>query len=187
MISAFNQEDAQFIFELGIDKIKIPSHEVANVNLHKFSSENFSKVFVSLGAGKPTEIELAASIYNNQSDLWWVGMHCVSSYPCPDEKANLPRLKYLEKFAEIVGYSDHTSSILAPSISLAYGAKVIEKHFTVDKKLPGRDNKFALEPDEFRAMVDNIRQAENTLIDHGIDALLLEKDTMENYRGRWGK
>jgi sialic acid synthase SpsE len=186
LISAFNKGDAQYISELGIKEIKIPSHEVANKSLHEYSAKNFDKVFVSLGAGRPSEIELAASIYNAQPGLWWVGMHCVSSYPCPDENANLPRINYLAKLAKIVGYSDHTTSILTPSISLAYGARVIEKHFTVDKNLPGRDNKFALDPDEFRSMVKNIRVAGSALIDHGIDAMSTEKDTMENYRGRWG-
>tara|TARA_B100001250_G_scaffold411289_1_gene439610 strand:+ start:1038 stop:1850 length:813 start_codon:yes stop_codon:yes gene_type:complete len=186
LISAFNKSDAQYISELGIEQLKIPSHEVANKSLHEYSAKNFKKVFVSLGAGRPSEIELASSIYNAQSNLWWVGMHCVSSYPCPDESANLPRINYIAKSAKIVGFSDHTTSILTPSISLAYGVRVIEKHFTVDKKLPGRDNKFALDPDEFRSMVTNIRVAESTLIDHGIDAMPSEKDTMENYRGRWG-
>ena len=69
-------------------------------------------------------------------------MHCVSSYPCPSEKINLPRMNWLKKLHYQVGLSDHTDSIIVPSISVALGAAVIEKHFTTDNSLPGRDNKF---------------------------------------------
>ena len=76
--------------------------------------------------------------------------------------------------------------MVTPSLSVMKGVQVIEKHFTTDNELPGRDNKFALNPVEFRKMVANIRIAEEVLITHGIDASPLEKDTINNYRGRWG-
>ena len=74
------------------------------------------------------------------------------------------------------------------ALMLNYGAalQVIEKHFTTNNELPGRDNKFALNPVEFKKMVANIRIAEEALINHGIDASPLEGDTIEHYRGRWG-
>ena len=69
---------------------------------------------------------------------------------------------------------------------MALGAEVIEKHFTTDKTLPGRDNQNALDPKEFLGMVENIRLAENLLLDHGAGPVDLEADTIANYRGRWG-
>ena len=187
LVSAFNVHDAKFLKDQGLKNIKIPSHEVANYELHKFSIENFDQVYVSLGAGKVNEIERTLDIYNSQpAAKYWVGMHCVSSYPVPAEKANLPRLNYLKGKVANLGYSDHTSDSITPSIAVALGATVIEKHFTIDKELPGRDNKFALDVPEFEQMVQNIRLAEAALISHGNDPMDIESDTMENYRGRWG-
>jgi N,N'-diacetyllegionaminate synthase len=187
LISAFNASDAEFIAGLGIKTLKIPSHEVANVALHEFAANNFDEVYVSLGAGSPREIEDACKIYNSVNGLFWVGMHCVSSYPCGPKHANLPRLTYLSNLCANIGYSDHTSDVVTPAISVAYGAQVVEKHFTVDKSLPGRDNKFALDPDEFAQMVENIHAAEESCTYHGPEPRDIERDTIENYRGRWGE
>tara|TARA_A100001015_G_scaffold321079_1_gene450003 strand:- start:3683 stop:4495 length:813 start_codon:yes stop_codon:yes gene_type:complete len=186
LISAFNASDACFVKSLGIKKIKIPSHEVANRSLHNFAANHFDEVYVSLGAGTTSEVEQTCKIYNNARELFWVGMHCVSSYPCGSENANLPRLKYLSGFCRNLGYSDHTSDVLTPALSIAYGCGVIEKHFTINKELEGRDNKFALDPTEFSQMVKNIRSAEKSCFYHGPEPLNIEEDTMKNYRGRWG-
>ena len=112
-------------------------------------------------------------------------MHCVSSYPCPENKANLPRLTWLSSLWPKIGLSDHTSGIISPTVAVALGAKVVEKHFTTDKDLPGRDNKFAVDPAEFASMVAAIVEAEETMTDHGIEAQDIEADTMTKYRGRW--
>ena len=186
LISAFNASDAGFINSLGIKKLKIPSHEVANTILHNYAANNFNEVYVSLGAGTLSEVEEACRIYNSVKGLYWVGMHCVSSYPCGPEHANLPRLSYLSNLCRNLGYSDHTSDVVTPSISLALGVCVVEKHFTIDKELPGRDNKFALDPHEFSQMVENIRGAEKSCFYHGPEPRDIEQDTMTNYRGRWG-
>lgn len=186
LISAFNASDAQFLVDLGVKKLKIPSHEVANEKLHTFASKNFEKVFVSLGAGTQSEVEAACDIYNAIPSLEWVGMHCVSSYPCSPDQANLPRLNYLRSKCPELGYSDHTTDIITPALSLAFGVTVIEKHFTIDKSLPGRDNKFALDERELTQMIAQIRVAEQCLEDHGPGPRAIETETMEKYRGRWG-
>ena len=186
LISAFNASDAKFIHGFGVTKLKIPSHEVANIALHKFAANNFDEVYVSLGAGTTSEISEACQIYNAVEALSWVGMHCVSSYPCGPDQANLPRLNYLSDFCQNLGYSDHTSDVVTPALSIAYGSRVVEKHFTVDKELPGRDNKFALDPLEFSEMVKNIRDAEKACYYHGPEPRDIESDTMLSYRGRWG-
>jgi len=187
LISAFNMVDAAFIKGLGVESIKIPSHEVANFELHEFCAENFEKIYVSLGAGAQEEVLRAIEIYQQGADQkYWVGMHCVSSYPCPAEKANLGRINFIKEHCPMVGYSDHTSDVISPVVSVALGARVVEKHFTINKELPGRDNKFALDVPEFEQMVKNIRLAEAALIGHGNGPMDIESDTMMNYRGRWG-
>lgn len=185
LISAFNKDDASFISNLEISEIKIPSHETGNAELHTFAAQNFNKVYCSLGASTEGEVELAGQIYNSKGTDW-VAMHCVSSYPLSEDSVNFPRMSWMkEKFSKI-GFSDHTQSVLIPSFAAILGACVIEKHFTVDKNLPGRDNKFALNPKEFLEMVTNIRIAENTLIYKGKGIQEIELDTYNNYRGRWG-
>ena len=112
-------------------------------------------------------------------------MHCVSSYPCNPETANIGRINWLKELHDNVGYSDHTGSIIIPASAVVLGASVIEKHFTTDKSLPGRDNKFALDPNEFKLMSSNIREVELAMNDLGIDYQDIESDTVNNYRGRW--
>ena len=185
LISIFNAGDAEAVRSIGIDSVKVPSHEVANTALHGFVASKFKECYVSLGAGSWEELSSAASIY--KSDVDWCAMHCVSSYPCSVDHINLNKLKDISNLNAKVGFSDHTQCVVTPSLSVMMGVQVIEKHFTTDNELPGRDNKFALNPVEFKKMVANIRIAEEALISHGIEASPLERDTIENYRGRWGE
>ena len=114
-------------------------------------------------------------------------MHCVSCYPCEMDNVNLPRLISLKKYFPnfTLGLSDHSQSTIVPAIAAAFGVEVIEKHFTTDHNLPGRDNKFALLPEEFSLMVQNHKQALLALKDKGFDYQKCESDTVNNYRGRW--
>lgn len=186
LISCFNWGDAEFLKNLGVDSIKIPSHEIANFPLHEFAANNFKKCFVSLGAGSFTEIKNAVKIYND-SGVDWVGMHCVSAYPCPIDKVNLPKINDLGKFVKKLGFSDHTSEVVTPALAYSLGVRTFEKHFTTDNSLPGRDNKFALTPDTFKEMIINLKKAQQANIFHGTEASDLESDTISNYRGRWGQ
>ena len=112
-------------------------------------------------------------------------LHCVSSYPCPNNQINLPRLEWLSSISKDIGFSDHTKSTIIPALSVAYGVTAIEKHFTTDNNLPGRDNENALEPTEFKLMVKNILEAQQSMISCGNDYQDIESDTVQNYRGRW--
>ena len=112
-------------------------------------------------------------------------MHCVSSYPVSDDRANLNRINWLSTMHSSIGYSDHTQSTIIPALAILNGALVIEKHFTIDKELPGRDNKFALDPKEFNQMCQNIQTASSSIIDKGNGYQSIEEDTVMNYRGRW--
>ena len=184
LISAFGTNGAKLIDDLGIEDIKIPSHEIANSGLLEFCASNFKKIYLSAGAASSSEVLNAVGIMKSaRADF--VLMHCVSSYPCPENKANLPRLKWLSSLWPEIGLSDHTSGIISPAVAVALGAKVVEKHFTTDKDLPGRDNKFAVDPAEFASMIAAIVEAEETMTDHGIEAQDIEADTMTKYRGRW--
>ena len=185
--SAFSQSGLKQLHKVGQRVIKIPSHEIYNLDLIKTGLELFDKVILSTGACSEKEL-IAVSELCKKYKCHLVVMHCVSSYPCSEEVMNLPRINSLKALfpgAEM-GLSDHTSSKIIPAISAAFGVSVVEKHFTTDHSLPGRDNQFALLPQEFSEMSINFKQSHEACIYRGMDAQESEEDIMKNYRGRWG-
>mgnify|MGYP001170452805 CR=1 FL=1 len=185
LFSVFTVAEAEILKSLSEDEIKIPSHEIANEPLIEYASRNFSYVYLSTGASTKEETLKAVDILK-KGDANFNLMHCVSSYPCPNNMSNLPRLNWLKTLHNEIGLSDHSQSVVSASLAVAMGATVIEKHFTSDNNLEGRDNKFALAPESFSKMVDFINEASDLIIDKGLDFQESERDTVENYRGRWG-
>ena len=185
--SVFNKDDAEYINKLKFSKIKIPSHEISNLDLIEYCFENFEQIYLSAGASTEKEIEKIANLSIKLNPKELIVMHCVSCYPCEMSNVNLPRLKSLKNYFPTckLGLSDHSQSTIVPAIAAAYGAEVIEKHFTTDHDLPGRDNKFALLPNEFSIMVQNHKDALQALKDKGFNYQECETDTVNNYRGRW--
>jgi len=189
LMSVFNAEDAEFVSKVSKEAIKIPSHEIANLELIEFCLAEFKKVYISAGACTVEELDKVAELVNSTrpEDQNVIVMHCVSSYPCGVERMNLGRIDALrERFANRLGLSDHSTSTLVPAFAVIKGVEVIEKHFTTDHDLPGRDNKFAVLPEDFKALVENCEEARKSVIDLGVAAQDIEMDTMNNYRGRWG-
>ena len=184
LISVFGTQGATLMHKIGQKIIKIPSHEIANKKLIEFSAQHFGYVYLSAGAATEKEVIDALEILEKGSCEFNL-MHCVSAYPCIEERINLQRINWLRSLHSNVGLSDHTQSTIIPALSVSYGVEVIEKHFTIDNSLPGRDNEFALEEDQFLTMVSNIKQAMDANIDHGISFQDIESDTVNNYRGRW--
>ena len=186
LFSAFGSNGASRLLKLNFNSIKIPSHEIANKKLIDFCSKNFEKIFISTGASKINEVEWATKTLKLSKKCKYFNlMHCVSSYPCEINQINLPRLNYLKNLHDHIGLSDHTSNEYIPSLSVIYGASVIEKHFTIDNNLDGRDNKFALEPKAFKKMAEQIKFANLANQNLGLEYQNSEKDIIENYRGRW--
>ena len=150
MTSIFNISDLDFLKNMNMDVIKIPSHEVNNIELIKATLKEIDTVLVSTGASKWSEVN---KIMNISDKNRLVLMHCVSSYPCPPEKVNLPRIKKLKEISgNNVGYSGHYFGISDAIAAICHGVTIVEKHFTVDHELPGRDNKFAILPDKMAAL-----------------------------------
>ena len=185
LFSAFTLEGAKKLLEVGETNIKIPSHEINNKELIEFSGNNFDFVYLSTGASLEKAVIDATDILKS-SNCEFNLMHCVSSDPCEVSSSNMPWINWLKLLHSQVGLSDHTQSTLTPALAVAMGATVIEKHFTSDNDLDGRDNKFALNPENFKIMVDLINEAEASLNYLGNNYLDSESDTVENYRGRWG-
>jgi sialic acid synthase SpsE len=182
LTSIFNITDLDFLTKLNSKMIKVPSHEIYNIELIKKCVENFDLTLISTGASYKKEIE---NISNNIFLEKAIFMHCVSSYPCPANKVNLPRLEYMRNFTKQIGYSGHFHGIDDAIAAICCGATYIEKHFTIDNNLDGRDNKFALLPKDLNKLNLFRKNFCQMNIDLGKDLQECEKDTYQNYRGRW--
>jgi len=166
--SPFDLDSIDFLSELGLDTFKIPSGEIINLPyLKKIGSLN-KKLIISTGMANLGEVESAIDILvksgTKRANI--TILHCTTNYPCPYKEVNLKAMLTLkEAFKLPVGYSDHTLGIEVPIAAVALGAKIIEKHFTLDKKLPGPDHKASLEPAELKKMIKAIRNIEIALGD----------------------
>jgi len=162
-----DQESLDFLTEtLGMNTIKIGSAEVTNVPFIRKIGGKGLPVILSTGMATLGEIDRAIYELEHSGSGEITLMHCTSKYPCPYEEVNLRAIHTLsEAFMCKVGYSDHTEGIVVPIAAVALGAVVIEKHFTLNKKLPGPDHRASIEPAELRLMIDGIRNTEVALGD----------------------
>lgn len=159
--------------DLNVPIIKVGSGELTNLPFLRCIAQKDRPIILSTGMASLSEVEEAIDIIqSNQNCLSsrifspLTILHCTTNYPCPYEEVNLRAMLTLkEAFKLPVGYSDHTLGIEVSVAAVALGAKVIEKHFTLDKNLPGPDHKASLEPDELKAMVEAIRNVEKSLGD----------------------
>lgn len=166
MSTPFDLESIDLLADIGMDYIKVPSGEITNLPyLRKISRLNIP-VILSTGMSKMEEIASALDILAQggllRKDITF--LHCNTEYPTPMKDVNLRAMQTIkEHFGVKVGYSDHTLGIEVPIAAVAMGAEVIEKHFTLDRNLPGPDHKASLEPDELKSMVNAIRNIEQAL------------------------
>jgi len=184
LTSIFNINDLEFLKDLEMNMIKIPSHEVNNLELIEATAEIYDTVLVSTGAAKWEEI---VNITNTKNFDKLLLMHCVSTYPCSLGNINLPRMEKLKNFSDSVGYSGHYNGIDDAVAAICHGATIVEKHFTINQDLPGRDNKFAILPSEMKSLSDFRDNYLKMNQDLGVEMQKCEMDTYENYRGRWSK
>ncbi len=161
--TAFDLESLDYLFEIGIDLFKIPSGEITNYQyLKKIASFN-KPVILSTGMSTINEIESALNIlYSGKLKKENITiLHCNTDYPTKLTDVNLRAMLDLEKkFNTKVGYSDHTLGITVPLAAVSLGAKIIEKHFTIDRNMVGPDHAASLEPKELTEMINLIRDVE---------------------------
>ena len=169
--TGFDPESIDLLVELGIDRIKGPSGEITNLPLLRHIAAKGLPVILSTGMADLAEIEAAIAVLEQggiaRSDL--TVLHCNTQYPTPMEDVNLTAMARIgEAFGIGYGYSDHTLGIEVPIAAVALGATVIEKHFTLDRTMPGPDHQASLEPGELAAMVAAIRNIERAMAGDGI-------------------
>lgn len=162
--TAFDLESIDVLNNLGIEIFKIPSGEITNYPYLKKIGMLRKNVILSTGMSNIEEIEEAIKVLKENGTNDITVLHCNTEYPTPMEDVNLNAMKTIKKMLNVkVGYSDHTSGIEVPIAAVAMGAKVIEKHFTLDKNMDGPDHKASLEPDQLKEMVKSIRNIEKAM------------------------
>ncbi|MDO3642480.1 N-acetylneuraminate synthase [Mucilaginibacter sp. L3T2-6] len=162
--TAFDLDSLDFLKELGLTLYKIPSGEITNLPYLEKVAKLADEIIISTGMSTMSEIADAVSVLKEQSTAKITVLHCNTEYPTPFSDVNLLAMNSIgNSFDVAVGYSDHTTGIEVPIAAVTLGAEIIEKHFTLDKSLPGPDHAASLEPDELKAMVTAIRNIEKAL------------------------
>ena len=169
--TAFDVEGVQYLNDLGLDFFKIPSGEITNYPYLKAIALFGKPVIMSTGMCTVLDIKNAFEVliqFGLSKDKISI-LHCNTEYPTPMQDVNLMAMLAIQKQFDVnVGYSDHTLGIEVPIAAVALGAKIIEKHFTLDRTLPGPDHVASLEPNELKAMVLAIRNIEKAISGNGI-------------------
>lgn len=169
--TAFDLESLEFLYEVGLQVVKIPSGEITNLPYLRKAASHFKRIIISTGMATISEIKDAVNVFTERGiNLENITiLHCNTEYPTPMEDVNLKAMLHIHReFGTNIGYSDHTLGIEVPIAAVALGATVIEKHFTLDKNMSGPDHKASLEPEELKAMVAAIRNVETALSGSGI-------------------
>lgn len=174
--SPFSKEGVDFLEELGNPIYKVASFEIVDLELIEYMAKTKKPIILSKGIATKEEIKEALDVCKKEvKDITL--LQCTSSYPAPLNEANLSLMPKMQKdFGVKVGLSDHTLGITAPIVAASLGAKVIEKHFILDRKLGGPDSAFSIEPQEFSAMAKALREVEELL---GVESYELSQKSKE--------
>jgi len=160
----FDKTAVDFLEQFNPPAYKIASFEIRDIPLIEYAASKGRPMIISTGIAELGDIELAVKTCRDAGNNNIILLKCTSSYPAPIEEANLSTIPDLKKrFGVEVGLSDHTLGIVAPVVAVTLGARVIEKHFILDKSIGGPDASFSLDEKEFTEMVTAVRQAEKAV------------------------
>lgn len=160
----FDETAVDFLEKLDAPAYKIASFEINHIPLIKYVADKGKPVIFSTGVATSEDMELALKTIRAQKNEQIIMMKCTSAYPAPVKEMNLRTIPDMEKrFGVLVGLSDHSMNPVVPVSAIALGACMVEKHFTLDRKMGGPDAEFSMEPMEFRKMVEMIRDTEAAL------------------------
>ena len=149
---------ADFLDRLGVDRFKVASDSANNLSFIKYLKAKGKPLIISSGALSADGLKILYGVLDKEKDTI---LHCVSSYPLEVSRANIKRITQI-KWSK-VGYSDHTTSLIPPVMAVANGVCMIEKHFTIDKSLPGVDHGMSMAPDELRELIQKVRDIFNNV------------------------
>lgn len=160
----FDKTAVDFLEKIHVPAYKIASFEITDIPLIEYVASKGKPVIISTGIATLSDIEEAVNACRRVGNEQIALLKCTSQYPAPVEEANLNTIPNMaETFNVVVGISDHTMELAVPIAAVALGARIIEKHFILDRSIPSPDAAFSLNPEEFRQMVNAVRQAERSL------------------------
>lgn len=172
--SPFDPTSVDFLDELNVPAYKIASFEITDIPLIEYVASKGKPIIISTGIATMEDIELALDACRRMGNEDIALLKCTSSYPAPIEEANMVMVKDLaERFNVITGLSDHTMGATVPVVATCFGAKIIEKHFILDRSIGGPDASFSMDEQEFTEMVKAVREAEKAI--GKVDYTLTEK------------
>tara|TARA_B110000003_G_scaffold126750_1_gene128772 strand:+ start:705 stop:1751 length:1047 start_codon:yes stop_codon:yes gene_type:complete len=158
-----NKEDVDFLDKIGVKAFKMASMHASEPEFIKHVISKNKPIFASTGMCDINEVKEMVKILKKSKNKNICLMQCTSNYPSKIEDSHINVLKRYKKFGLLIGYSDHTSDDVSAIVALALGAKVFEKHFTLNKKMIGPDHKASLNPKQLKRYINNIRLAEKSL------------------------
>lgn len=162
--SPFDKEGVDLLESLGVPVYKIASFEITDIPLIEYIASKKKPLILSTGIAAMEDIELALDACHRMGNHDIALLKCTSSYPAPIEEANMKMVRdFKERFNVIPGLSDHTMGLTVPVVATAFGAKIIEKHFILDRAVGGPDASFSLNEEEFSEMVEAVRNAEKAM------------------------
>ncbi|MGH2869710.1 MAG: N-acetylneuraminate synthase family protein [Solirubrobacteraceae bacterium] len=162
----FDHQAVDELHEIGVPLLKIASFEIGDIPLVRHAAATGRPLIISTGMATLGEIEEALEAVRTEGGEQVVLLQCTSMYPAPARLINLRAMATMEQaFAVPVGLSDHTTGVAVPIAAAALGAAMIEKHYTLDRTMPGPDHSFSLEPDELKELVSGVREARQALGD----------------------
>lgn len=162
--SPFDPTAVDLLEELNVPLYKVASFEITDIPLIEYVAAKKKPVIISTGIATQSEIQEAVDACMRSGNETIVLLKCTSAYPAPFSEVNLHTIPDLrDRFGVIAGLSDHTTGVAVPIGAVALGAKVIEKHIILDRKMGGPDSEFSLEPAEFKEMIDRVREVEAAL------------------------
>ena len=154
----YDVESAKFLISLKLKTIKVASADLTDFFLHDFLSKTKKKIILSTGMSNLRNIQDTLALYKKNHNQKVSLLHCVSNYPCSNSSLNLNSLEALKKFGYEVGFSDHSKDHLSSALAIAKGAKIIEKHITLDNNFPGPDHKTSLNLRDFKEFLNQIKK-----------------------------
>lgn len=172
--SPFDKTAVDFLENLDVPAYKIASFEITDIPLIEYTASKGKPIIISTGIAEEADIELALDACRRMGNNNIALLKCTSSYPAPIDEANMSMIKDLsERYQVISGLSDHTMGATVPIVATCFGAKIIEKHFILDRSIGGPDASFSMNEEEFTAMVKSVREAESAI--GKVDYTLTEK------------
>ncbi|MCZ2846327.1 MAG: pseudaminic acid synthase [Candidatus Bathyarchaeota archaeon] len=162
--SPFDKTAVDFLEDLQTPAYKIASFEITDIPLIEYTASKGKPMIISTGIAEKEDIELALDACHRMGNSDIALLKCTSSYPAPIDEANMIMIKdFAERYNVIPGLSDHTLGVTVPIVATSFGAKIIEKHFILDKSIGGPDASFSLDEKEFKNMVESVREAKRAV------------------------